>query len=149
MKIAWSISLCAMLSCPVMVAAKNYKGAELRTREAYTYGRFEVHLKSAQREGMLSSFFTYHDGGGSWNEIDIEILGRYTDDVQFNTITPGQTNHLRHQPTPFNPHLDFHTYAFEWTPEYVAWFIDGVEVYRQTETHVATLNRPQKIMMNI
>ncbi|MDZ7269578.1 MAG: family 16 glycosylhydrolase [candidate division KSB1 bacterium] len=149
MRIAWSVSLCAALLCPLLAAAKNYKGAEYRTKAAYTHGRFEVRMKAAQREGMLASFFTYHDGGGEWNEIDIEILGRYSNDVQFNTITPGQNNHLRHQPTPFNPHLDFHTYAFEWTPEYVAWFIDGVEMYRQTGEHVLMLTNPQKIMMNV
>lgn len=149
MRIEWKIFLLAALFCPLLVAAKNYKGAELRTKQAYTYGRFEVRLKSAQREGMLASFFTYHDGGGAWNEIDIEILGRYSDDVQFNTITPGQNNHVRHQATSFNPHLDFHTYAFEWTPQYVAWFIDGVEAYRQIDEHIATLVSEQKIMMNV
>ncbi len=141
--------LAALLLFPLLTFAKDFKGAELRTKASYTYGRFEVRLKSAAREGVLSSFFTYHDGGGGWNEIDIEILGRYDRDVQFNAITPGQTNHVRHNPVAFNPHLDFHVYAIEWTPSYVAWFIDEVEVYRQTEAHVATLNQPQKIMMNI
>ncbi|MDZ7301878.1 MAG: family 16 glycosylhydrolase [candidate division KSB1 bacterium] len=151
MRIDRKIFLFTALLCPVIVVAKNYKGAELRTKVAYTYGRFEVRLKSAQREGVVSSFFTYYDGDVSlnWNEIDIEILGRYADDVQFNTITPGQNNHVRHQPIPFNPHVDFHTYAFEWTPEYVAWFIDGFEAYRQTGEHIAMLNKSQKIMMNI
>lgn len=144
-----TFSLAVFLILPALAVAKDFKGAELRTKASYTYGRFEVRLKSAAREGVLSSFFTYHDGGGGWNEIDIEILGRYDRDVQFNAITPGQTNHVRHNPVAFNPHLDFHVYAIEWTPSYVAWFIDEVEVYRQTEAHVATLNQPQKIMMNI
>lgn len=132
-------------------SAKIYKGAEYRTKLAYTYGRFEASIKSAQREGMLSSFFTYHDEGGSqnWNEIDIEILGRYPNDVQFNTITPGQANHVGHYPLFSSPHLDYHTYAFEWTPDYVAWFIDDVEVLRQTGAHIQTLTKDQKIMMNI
>jgi len=130
---------------------KNYKGAELRTRESYLYGRFEVRYKASAGEGHVSTFFTYNDidPTESWNEIDIEIHGRYTDDVQITTITPRQMIHLRHQWVPFNPHLDFHLYAIEWTPDYVAWFIDGEEVYRQTEEHVLTLRRPQKIMMNI
>ena len=46
-------------------------------------------------------------------------------------------------------HEEFHTYAFEWTPDYIAWFIDGVETYRQTGEHISTMNLPQKIMMNI
>jgi beta-glucanase (GH16 family) len=138
------------------VFLKEFKGAEYRTKTAYTYGRFEVRYKSANREGMLASFFTYFDGTPSdpwesskWNEIDIEILGRYENDVQFNTITPGQMDHVRHQYVDFNPHSDFHTYAFEWTPEYVAWFIDNEEMHRQSGDHILTLTRPQKIMMNI
>lgn len=133
------------------VSAKNYKGAELRTKEAYLYGRFEVRYKASAGNGLVSTFFTYHElqSTSEWNEIDIEIHGRYMDDVQLTTITPNQIPHLRHQFVNFNPHLDFHTYAFEWTPDYVAWFIDDIEVYRQTEEHIKTLTRPQKIMMNI
>ncbi|RJP63220.1 MAG: glycosyl hydrolase family protein [Ignavibacteriales bacterium] len=142
-------TLFILMGSTFVLNAKNFKGAEYRTKAAYTYGRFEARIKSAQREGMLSSFFTYHDGSSTWNEIDIEIMGRYNDNVQFNTITPGQTNHVRAQNVNFNPAEDFHTYAFEWTPDYVAWFIDGEEVARQTEDHIKTLNRPQKIMMNI
>jgi len=138
-----------LIGSTLVLNAKNFKGAEYRTKAAYTYGRFEARIKSAQRDGMLSSFFTYHDGSDTWNEIDIEIIGRYNDNVQFNTITPGQINHVRSQCVNFNPAEDFHTYAFEWTPDYVAWFIDGNEVCRQTEDHIKTLTQPQKIMMNI
>ena len=136
---------------PSFLVANIYKGAEYRTKAAYTYGRFETRMKSTQREGVLSSFFTYHEivTGNDWNEIDIEILGRYQDDVQYNAITPGQTNHVSHYHCGFNPHLDFHIYGIEWTPDYVAWFIDSVEVYRQTGAHIATLVNDQKIMMNI
>ncbi len=131
---------------------KDYKGAEFRTKQNFLYGRFEVKMKSTYREGVLASFFTYHEFSGgieNWNEIDIEILGRYSNDIQFNTITSGQTNHVSHYPLSFSPHEDFHEYAFEWTPNYVAWFVDGVEVYRQTGEHIQTLNKPQKLMMNI
>jgi beta-glucanase (GH16 family) len=139
-------------SAQINILSKDFKGAEYRTKLSYTYGRFEVRLKSAYREGMLSSFFTYYDGGGgigNWNEIDIEIMGRYYDNAQFNTITPNQTNHVAHKPMQTSPHQDYHTYAFEWTPEYVAWFIDGVEVIKQTGAHIQTLTLPQKIMMNV
>ncbi|MCK9210114.1 MAG: family 16 glycosylhydrolase [Ignavibacteriaceae bacterium] len=131
--------------------AKLYKGAEYRTKEAVTYGKFEVRMKPAGKEGMLASFFTYHEitSTSDWNEIDIEILGRYPNDVQFNPITKGQVNHVHHELTTFNPALDYHDYGFEWTPDYVAWFIDGKEVHRQTGDHIKTLNLPQKLMMNV
>ncbi len=135
--------------------AKNYKGAEYRTKESYLYGRFEANFKVAGKEGTLGTMFTYFDGSptdtwgtSKWNEIDIEILGRYTNDVQYNTITPGQVNHVRHQYVDFNPALDYHTYAIEWTPDYVAWFIDGTEFYRQSGSFVASLIHKQKLMFN-
>jgi hypothetical protein len=146
------ILACCLMHVAVL-EAKVYKGAEYRTKESYLYGRFEVRMMSSQREGMLSSFFTYNDSipfdASKWNEIDIEILGRYTDDVQFNVITPGTVNHIGRRGTPFNPSLGFHTYAIEWTPAYVAWFIDGAEALRQTGAHIQTLIHSQKIMMNI
>jgi beta-glucanase (GH16 family) len=146
-------AILAVLLCvlPALAPAKAYKGAELRTKASYTYGRFEVRMKSFQRSGALSSFFTYNDSYPStpWNELDIEILGRYEHDVQFNAITAGTTNHVAHHYTPFNPALDFHVYAIEWTPAYVAWFIDGVEALRQTGAHIPTITQAQKIMMNV
>ncbi len=131
---------------------KEYKGAELRTREGYIYGRFEVSYKPPRGSGMLASFFTYHDfttSSKEWNEIDFEVLGRYDHDVQVTSIGPGQKFRNSHQYVPFNTHEDFHVYAFEWTPAYIAWFIDGVEVYRQDQEHIQQFVFPQKIMMNI
>lgn len=130
---------------------KVYKGAEYRTKAAFTYGRFEARFKPANREGVVSSFFTYHEisSSANWNEIDIEFIGRYSNNIQFNTITGGQKNHVRSNYLDFDPYIDFHTYAFEWTPDYIAWFVDGEEVYRQTGDFIQTVFREQKIMMNI
>ncbi|MEW6194893.1 MAG: family 16 glycosylhydrolase [Bacteroidota bacterium] len=153
-------SLLLFLFCLLITSSvhseKKYKGAEYRTKESFLYGRFEASIKSAGKEGMTTTMFTYFDGlpgddwtSSKWNEIDIEIMGRYNNDVQFNTITHGQTNHVRHQYVNFDPALDYHIYAFEWTPDYVAWFIDGLEVYRQTGEHIQQLTRAQKFMFNI
>lgn len=139
----------------VPVFAKDFKGAEYRTKEAFLYGRFEIRMKATPAEGVLSTFFTYFDGttedpwtSAKWNEIDIEIVGRYRNSVQFNTITPNQNNHVSSVFTSFDPAADFHTYAIEWTPTYVSWYIDDVMVRKQTASHVLTLTRAQKLMMN-
>lgn len=134
-----------------LVHSRQYRGAELRTVDSFLYGRFDARFKPAQGDGLASSFFTYNDDNPntSWAEIDVEVLGVYSNVVDFNTITRGQASHIRQHYVDFNPHLDFHTYSFEWTPEYVAWFIDDIEVYRQTGSHVDSLYLSQKIMMNI
>ena len=131
--------------------AKDYKGAEYRTKESYIYGRFEARYKPPKGDGIISSFFTYHEitSTKEWNEIDFEILGRYDHDVLVTSIGPGQKWRNSHQYVHFNTHDDFHNYAFEWTPDYIAWFIDGDEVYRQTQEHIAEFIYDQKIMMNL
>ncbi len=125
------------------------RGAEYRTLDSYLYGRFEARIKPSQGDGMLSSFFTFDDPADPWGEIDIELLGLYDHTVDLNTITTGQASHIRQHYIPFNPHLEFHDYGFEWTPEYVAWFIDGEEIFQQSGTHITEMDSAQKIMMNI
>ena len=133
-----------------LVQAQFYSGAELRTHEYFRYGRFETRLKPPQGEGFLASFFTYNDSfpETDWCEIDFEVLGRWPDNVDVNVIDE-RGSHLRQHLLSFNPHIDFHNYAFEWTPDYVAWFIDGEEFYRQTGGHIITLSQSAKLMMNI
>lgn len=144
------ILLAGLALCAASAGAqKPYRGAEYRTVAAMKYGRFEVRMRSAPVSGMLSSFFTYYDPANPWNEIDIEIMGRYNNEAQFNTIVPANTNHVLRYVMSVNPHAAFHVYAIEWTPDYVAWHIDGDEVYRQTGDHIAKIVNPQKLMMNI
>lgn len=139
------------LLLPIASFGKDYKGAEYRTKESYIYGRFEARYKPPRGDGIISSFLTYHEitSSNEWNEIDFEILGRYDHDVQVTSIGPGQKCRNSHQYVDFNAHEDFHAYAFEWTPDYIAWFIDGDEVYRQTQDHIIEFKYDQKIMMNL
>ena len=132
------------------IQAQLYSGAELRTHEYFQYGRFETRLKSPQGEGFLASFFTYNDSfpETDWCEIDFEILGRWANNIDVNVIDE-QGSHLRQNPLDFNAHIDFHNYAFEWTPDYVAWFVDGEEIHRQTGEHITSLSQSAKLMMNI
>ena len=76
-------------------------------------------------------------------------MGLFDHTIDLNTITTGQASHIRQHYVSFNPHLDFHEYAFEWTPEYVAWFIDGEEIFRQSESHITEMDSAQKLMMNL
>ena len=142
-----------LLSSIIFIKAQNdYYGSALKALEPVLYGKFETRIKPAQGDGLVSSFFTFNDSCCThtpWNEIDIELLGRYEHVVDMNAITWGQSSHVRQHYVPFNPHQDFHIYGFEWTPDYVAWFIDGEEIYRQDEGHIQEMSYSQKIHMNI
>ena len=68
-----------------IINAEPYRGGELRTEAAFRYGRFETRMKGAPGSGVVNSFFLYRDywaegldGAQHWNEIDIELLGQYT-----------------------------------------------------------------------
>ena len=139
-----------------MLLAKPYRGGELRTIESFQYGRFEVRMKSAPGSGVISSFFTFHDywseGHTSsvyWNEIDLEWLGRYDDKVHTNLIIHDQWDLPDLSDLTFNPNEDFHTYAFEWTSEYIAFFVDDQLIRWVDNFYADSMYREQKIMMNI
>jgi len=121
--------------------AKKYKyyGAELTGVEQFTYGKFEAKMKMVAFPGTVSSMFTYYDpswkkGAEPWNEIDIEILGKDATKWQSNLITreangPEANNTSEeYLDLGFDATKDFHTYVIEWTPEYIAWYIDGKEI---------------------
>jgi hypothetical protein len=76
------------------------------------------------------------NSGNPWREIDIEVLGRYTDRFQTNIITgnaESRTTSEYYATVKSNPAAGYHTYAIEWTPEYISFIFDG-EVMRKTET---------------
>ena len=127
------------------VSAKDYSGAELYTSETWMYGKFEARMKMAAGSGTVSSMFLYHNdsylgGNEPWVEVDIEILGKTPNSFQSNIITgfgPGEgqpdrkvTSEDHHAISPAS-NESFHTYGMEWTPDYVAWILDG-KVVRKT-----------------
>ena len=139
-----------------MMTAKPYRGGELRTINTYRYGRYEVRMKSAQGSGVVSSFFTYRDywadgytSSEHWNEIDLEWLGNHDDKVQTNLIIQNAWDLPELIDIDINPHEDFHTYAFEWTPSYIAFFIDEEMIRWVDNFYADSMYHYQKIMMNI
>ena len=55
------------------------------------------------------------------DEIDIEFLGKDTTKVQFNYYTNGQGNHEYVYNLGFDAAYGYHTYAFNWQRNYIAW----------------------------
>jgi hypothetical protein len=125
-------------------ATKKYTfyGAELTGKEQFKYGRFEARMKMAATGGTVSSMFLNYDlswkkGDEPWNEIDIEVLGKDPNSWQSNIITreadpsiSGTTSSEKIHAFGFDATNEFHLYAIIWTPDYVAWEIDSVEVRR-------------------
>lgn len=124
-----------------------YSGGEFRSKDFYGYGLYEVNMKAIKNDGVVSSFFTYTgpSDNNPWDEIDVEILGKDTSKVQFNYFTDSKGNHEYLYELGFDASEDFHTYAFEWQPDKITWYVDGTEVHSVTESIPVTKG---KIMMN-
>ena len=125
-------------------ATYSYYGAELSGVDQFKYGRFEACMKMVSIPGSVSSMFLYYDdsyrkGEEPWNEIDIEVLGKGGISWQSNIITregdetiKKNTSSEAIHPFGFDATEGFHLFAIVWTPEYVSWEIDSVEVRRDT-----------------
>jgi endo-1,3-1,4-beta-glycanase ExoK len=138
--------------------AKPYKGAELYSNQTYQYGRYEMRMRVANASGTLSTFFTYKNGSEVantfWEEIDIEVFGKNNaTEWQSNIILGTQRPTIKTEAvhTSATSLADaYHTYTLEWTPDYVAWYLDGAEVRRITGTSTVTsLVNPQSIRFNL
>lgn len=123
-------------SSSVAVTGKPYKGAEVYSFESRTYGKYVMRMKVALGSGVLSTFFLYKAGsqnqGTFWEEIDIEIFGQSNAVYWESNIiygSPKKETYIRHTASA-SLHNNYHTYVLEWTPEYVAWFVNGTEIRR-------------------
>jgi len=149
----WAFPLCA----------KDYAGAELYTKESYMYGRVEARMYMAAGSSLVSSMFLYYDfsykgKGEPWVEIDMEVLGKSPSSFQSNIISGTLEKKITSEKIhalAVATNAVYHTFAFEWTPTYVAWFVDSVEV-RRAETNVsdpkgqvAALTKAQSLRFNL
>ena len=153
MSLKTTLSVLAIAATAVMAQNKAYSGAELYTLQEYQYGKYEARMKMAAASGTVSSMFLYQNGsektdGRPWVEVDIEVLGKNPGSFQSNIITgkagAQKTSEKHHAVSPAADQA-FHTYGLEWTPNYVRWTVDGVEV-RKTETGV---NDPKNQVANL
>ena len=151
------------LSAEPSDALKPFRGVEMRSREALTYGKVEARARLAKGSGVVSSLVLIYTPwpADDWNELDIEYLGRYADRVQFNSmvylgpppqppvtasVTPTQYPQL--DDLGFDASADFHIYAMEWTPTAARFSVDG-QVAHTWDAEIARLRLPMNILLTI
>jgi endo-1,3-1,4-beta-glycanase ExoK len=134
--------------CPAGCSGQPYASGEYRTNDFYGYGRIEGRFKAAKSEGIVTSLFTYTgpSDGNPHDEIDIEILGKDTTKMQVNYFTNGMGGHETFIDLGFDASLDFHIYAFEWSPTAINWYVDNTLVHTET---ISIPTTPGRIMMSL
>ncbi len=125
-------------------------GSEIRTLEFYRYGYFEIRMKIPRDPGILMGAFTYapQENRARPNEIDIEILGRAPRVAELTIHEGGRPTHQKIT-LPFDSSEDFHTYGFDWQPDYVRWYADGRVIHEETGPAVRRLVRPQQFIVSL
>lgn len=128
-----------------------YSAGEYRTNATYGYGRIEARMKAARGSGLVTGLFTYTGpaDGQPHDEVDIEILGKDPTRLQVNYFTNDVGGHETMIELGFDASAAFHTYAFEWTPSAIRWYVDGVLVHTETGARGALPKTPGRIMANV
>lgn len=129
-------SLCLVGTCLFSSIASATKSSELYTSAPYPYGRFEARMRMTAGDGVVSAFFLWKEGsemsGTFWNELDYEKIDADCK-LQTNALygNPSQ-NHNKQATVSVDLCGGFHVYAYEWTADYIAWSLDGMEIRRET-----------------
>ncbi len=125
---------------------ERYYGSEICTRKYFGYGLYEVVMRAAPGNGIVSSFFTLKKTSEAGNEIDIEFAGKNPKAIIFNVWD----KHGHENPETFNLNFkaseEYHSYAIEWTPRKIRWYVDGKRK-RTIWGHIP--EAPHRIFMNI
>lgn len=135
------LMLCCTAIGSLVSPARAVSSAELYTSASFPYGRFEARVQFAGGDGVVGSFFLWKDASEMsdvfWNELDLETV--WGNCELFSNALYGlpEANHTQSHGIDGSWCTGFHTYAYEWTPDYTAWFVDGVEVRRDTGEHNA------------
>jgi endo-1,3-1,4-beta-glycanase ExoK len=138
-------------TCPSGCSGKPYASGEYRTNDMFTYGRFETRMQAVKNSGTVTALFTYTgpSDGQPWDEIDVEILGKNTTQMQTNYFTNGVGGHETIINLGFDASTGYHDYAFEWRQGSISWFVDGRLVHQENGSRGPLPTHPQRIMMNL
>ena len=143
-------------------------------KQEFTYGYFEAKAKVPTGKGYLPAFWLMtgdEEKYGQWprcGEIDImEVLGDATDALH-GTIHYGHNMTDGHHQSQGDYKLEkgsfadeFHVFACEWEPGRIAWYVDGIQYFEETqwytalpdgsgkEEYPAPFNHPFYIILNL
>ena len=122
-----------------------------QNKHDFTYGRFEARARVPEGQGYLPAFWLMAtDEGlyGQWprcGEIDImEVMGQnlrnsyHTIHYGYSAGTGHKENQGKNTFVDGNLADEFHTYAVEWDPGKITWFVDDNEVYSTSDWYTGT-----------
>jgi len=115
----------------VFTITKDDQAPLIKSQKYIFFGKVEVAVKAAPGRGIVTSIVLESDDR---DEIDWEWVGADQGNVQTNFFSKGVNEYIHGEthPVGFNPMEGIHTYAIEWTPDFIVYSIDGQEIRRAT-----------------
>lgn len=116
------------------------------------YGHIEVRAKAPKGKGLWSALWLLPSDHETHPEIDImEILGDSTDKLRmhFHYLDHrGKRQNPGHTVTTSDLSGDWHVYGLRWEPDFITWYLNGVEVWRYDDArHVP--RQKMYLLMNL
>lgn len=119
------------VDCPDRRVTQEYTSGEANTKGSWQYGKFEASIKMPNTRGVLGAFWMTPLDRDWPPEIDIvEVLGHDPHTAYFTNHYGTPSNHQMGNGNCYNARgfaEGFHTYAVEWEPKAIRWYIDGVK----------------------
>lgn len=138
------------ISLDTSAGEAKFTSGEIQSKDSFTYGYFEARMRVPRGEGLITGLFTWvgPDGPSRHQELDIEILGRATRRL-YASYHYGGGSVERIVELPFDAADGFHTYAIEWTPQAIRWYVDNRLVHEDTSARARSIVRPQRFIVNL
>ncbi len=124
---------------------------EEEPRFAFTYGRAEVRARLPFGQGLWPAFWLLPIDHESRPEIDVmEVLGHDTATLRmhYHYTDDGDRSSLGRNVTTTDLAVGWHTYAVEWGPDAIIWYLDGHERWR-IEDRTIIPDEPMYLIVNL
>ncbi|WP_431320206.1 glycoside hydrolase family 16 protein [Rhizobium sp. YTU87027] len=129
---------------------RNYLCGEIQTTKRYGYGTYEARIKAGTGSGLNSAFFTYIGPADKQkhDEIDFEVLGKNTGEVQVNQYVQAKGDNEKLVPVGSKADEGFNDYAFIWEKDRLRYYLNGKLVQDVTDPSKIP-STPQKIFFSL
>ena len=144
--------------CKENMGVREFSSSALTTRDSFLFGRFEAVVKPSRAEGLITGIFLHRDSPRQ--EIDVEFLGKDPNKMLVNVYYNPGCNNSRfdygYRGTPalvelgFDATKEFHTYAIEWSPNQIKWYVDRKVVHSRYNWHPTPIpHLPMRFHINL
>lgn len=109
-----------------------------RARLETTFGFFEIRAWIPSGQGLWPAFWMLPSSHESLPEIDImEVLGHRTDRLEMHfhyRDADGEKKSVGRDVATTDLSSGWHVYGLDWSPDRLIWYLDGVEMWRYSES---------------